>query len=64
MYKEITNQMHKKKETQQDLANLLEVDKSQVCRKILGQVEWHMNEILILCKHYNMKFEKLFRKEC
>lgn len=64
MYKEITNQMHKKKETQQDLANLLEVDKSQVCRKILGQVEWHMSEILTLCKHYNMKFEKLFRKEC
>lgn len=63
MYKEITNQMTRRKETQQDIANLLEIDRSQISRKITGQVNWNMNEIKTLCKHYNMKFEKLFRKE-
>lgn len=63
MYKEITNQMTRKKETQQDIANILEIDRSQISRKITGQVKWNMDEIQALCKHYNMKFEKLFRKE-
>ena len=63
MYKEIVNQMKKKKETQQDVANLLQLDQTQISRKISGHVIWSIDEIKILCKHYNMKFEKLFRKE-
>ena len=63
MYKEITSQMIKKNETQQDLAKLLQVDSSQISRKISGHIDWSTDEIRTLCKHYNMKFEKLFRKE-
>ena len=63
MYKEITTTMKKNNETQQDLANLLRLDQSQLSRKIAGHVTWSIEEIKLLCKHYNMKFEKLFRKE-
>lgn len=63
MYQEIINQMKKKKEKQQDLADLLEVHRTQISRKITGYSDWSTDEIKLLCKHYNMKFEKLFRKE-
>lgn len=63
MYQEIIHQMKKHKETQQDLADLLQLNVSQISRKISGYIDWSTNEIRILCKHYNMKFEKLFRKE-
>ena len=63
MYKEIANQMKKHKETQIDLAKILGVDNTQVSRKISGYIDWSTDEIKILCNHYNMKFEKLFRKE-
>jgi len=63
MYQEILSQMTKHKETQQDLANVLNIDRSQVSRKVFGKCPWRMNEIKLLCKHYNIKFEKLFRKE-
>ena len=63
MYLEIINQMKKRKETQQDIAKLLELDQTQISRKLSGYIDWSTDEIKILCKHYNMKFEKLFRKE-
>lgn len=63
MYQEIINQMKKRKEKQQDLAKLLEIDRTQISRKISGYCDWSTDEIKLLCKHYNMKFERLFRKE-
>ena len=63
IFPEITNQMIKRNEKQQDIANLFQLDRSQVSRKLSGYTDWSIEEIKILCKHYNMKFEKLFRKE-
>lgn len=63
MYKEILQQMKKHNETQQDIANLLQLERTQISRKVSGHVDWSTDEVRILCKHYNMKFEKLFRKE-
>lgn len=63
IFPEITKQMAKRNEKLKDLANLLQVDTSQISRKLTGYIDWSIREIKILCKHYNIKFEKLFRKE-
>lgn len=63
-YPEVVNQMEKHNEKLQDIAILLNQNyTSQVCRRLMGRIEWTINEAKILCKHYNMKFEKLFREE-
>lgn len=63
IFPEITKRMNKRNEKQQDIAKLLQVDPSQISRKLTGYIDWSIDEIRILCKHYNTKFEKLFRKE-
>lgn len=63
IFPEITKQMAKRKEKQKDIAELLELDTSQISRKLTGYIDWSIEEARILCKHYNKKFEKLFRKE-
>ena len=62
-FPEIVNQMTKRNERGYDLADLLKLDNSQISRKLSGKVEWTYKDIKALCKHYNMKFEKLFREE-
>lgn len=63
IFPEITKQMANRNETLQDIADLLQKDVSQISRKLTGYIDWSIEEAKILCKHYNMKFEKLFRKE-
>lgn len=63
IYPEIKNQMLKHNENSHKIALLINKDSSQVCRKLAGEINWQYDEIKILCKHYNMKFEKLFREE-
>lgn len=55
--------MKENKETQQDIGKLIGNDVSQVSRRLTGDVEWSFSDIEILCKHYNMDFYELFRKE-
>ena len=57
------NQMLKHNENSHKIALLINKDSSQVCRKLAGEINWQYDEIRILCKHYNMKFEKLFREK-
>ena len=63
IFPEIIKNMNKRNEKQQDIAKLLQKDISQVSRKLTGYIDWSIDEAMILCKHYNTKFEKLFRKE-
>ena len=63
IFPEITKEMANRNETLQDIADLLQKDVSQISRKLTGYIDWSIEEAKILCKHYNMKFEKLFRKE-
>lgn len=63
-YPEVVNQMEIHHERLQDIADLLNFKfKSQICRRLSGRIDWTINEAKVLCKHYNMKFEKLFREE-
>lgn len=61
MFPEISNQMNKRNEKLKDIANLLNLDISQISRKLSGKVEWTFKDVKILCNHYNMDFKKLFR---
>lgn len=63
IFPEITKEMANRNETLQDIADLLQKDISQISRKLTGYIDWSIEEAKILCKHYNMEFEKLFRKE-
>jgi antitoxin component HigA of HigAB toxin-antitoxin module len=63
MFPEIIRKMKEKNETNKDVANVLGLDRSQISRKLRGEVQWTFKDIKLLCKHYNMSFNKLFRKE-
>ena len=63
MYEEIKNQMILHNEKQKDIAKLLGLDISQICRKLKGEVAWTIGDIEILCKRYNMDFWKLFKRK-
>jgi len=64
MFPEIVNQMQLRKENLNYLVNLLGMkQKSQVSRRLSGEVEWTIGDIEILCEHYNMDFWDLFKRK-
>ena len=64
IYPEITKQMTKHNETLKDIADLIGQNNiSQISRRLDGKIEWTIGEAEILCKHYNIDFWELFRKE-
>lgn len=60
IYPQLLAEISKNGDLQKDIANLLSIGTSTVCRKINGQVDWKMSEIKILCQHYGKNFEVLF----
>lgn len=62
LFPEIEAEMIRRGETQQDLANLLELDRTQITRKLNGNIQWTIGDIEILTHHYNKDFWELFRK--
>lgn len=64
IYPEIVKQMKDHKESLQCLTDLIGLKyKSQICRRLSGKVAWTIEDAIILCRHYNMKIENLFKKE-
>ena len=63
MFPEIAAEMKRRGETQKDLAKLLQLDVSQISRKLRGEVQWTIGDVEVICLHYsNIEFLKLFRK--
>ena len=63
-FPEIVKQMTKRKETLKDIADLVGLtDKASISKKLSGNTSWSLQEVEILCKHYNIKFEKLFKRK-
>lgn len=63
-FPEIVKQMTKRNETLGDIAKLVGLtDNGSISKKLSGNTGWSLVEIEILCKHYNMKFEKLFKRK-
>ncbi len=63
IYPEIIKQMKLRKEKLKDVAEIIDLNYSQVSRKLTGYINWQYDDIKALCEHYNMDFNKLFRKE-
>ena len=63
MFPELAAQMARKGETQDDLARLIGVDRTNISRRLTGQTEWTIGEVEILCNHYNMDFWELFKRK-
>lgn len=63
-FPEIVKQMKLRKEQLIDIVNLLGMkQKSQVSRRLSGEVEWTIGDIETLCDHYNMDFWELFKRK-
>jgi len=66
LFPEVVKEMKKKGESQTDLAKILGLDVSQVCRKLKGEIAWTFGDAMVMTKHYRRGLWSLFRKneEC
>lgn len=62
LFPQIVEEMEKRGETQQDLARILQLDRTQVTRKLNGEVQWSIGDIEVMTLHYNKDFWELFRR--
>lgn len=64
IYPELVNQMTLRKENLKSMVELLGLkEKSQITRRLSGEIEWTIGEVEILCKHYNMDLWELFKRK-
>ena len=61
-YPELIGEMAKHGDNQKEIAKILGITNSSVCRKLSGKSKWNIDEIDILCKRYNKTYHYLFRK--
>lgn len=54
--------MKEHKDTIETLSKLLNISDMSVWRRLSGNYEWTISEIRVLCQHYGMVFEELFRE--
>lgn len=59
----LLGEMAKHGETQESLANLLDLSIQSVCRRFTGKSKWSISEIDKLCEHYNKNYYELFKNE-
>ena len=62
LFPELAAEMAKSGEKQQDIAKLLQMDNSQVTRRLNGSTKWSEQDTIIICKHYNREYKELFKK--
>lgn len=62
LFPEIVAEMERRGESRKDLARLLELDVSQVTRKLNGNIQWTIGDIEVMTLHYGKDFWELFRK--
>lgn len=62
-YPELVNQMTLRNERLRNIAKLLNVNISQISRRLTGETKWTVDEAEILIKHYKLDFETLFKRK-
>lgn len=62
-YATLYQEMRKHKESQTKVGKLVGVNDLSIRKKLAGKTDWTISEIDILCKHYNMDYYELFKKE-
>ena len=62
-YPEIVSELRKNAESQQHLADFLEVDVTTLRAKLSGKRQWNISEIEKLCEHFSKDYYELFKRE-
>lgn len=62
-YPEIISELRKNAESQQHLANYLEIDITTLRKKLSGKTQWNIGEIDKLCEHFVKDYYELFKRE-
>lgn len=62
LFPEIISEMKKRGETQEDLGKLLDLDRSNISRKLNGEIQWTIGDIEVMILHYDKDFWELFRR--
>ena len=62
-YFTLQSEMIKNNESQKDVGKLIGITPNAVRNKLDDKNEWTINEIDILCNHYNKNYYELFEKE-
>ena len=57
----LVSEMAKNGETQRDLAELLNLQQSAISRRLTGITKWTIDEVELICKHYNKDYNELFK---
>lgn len=60
-YPNLRAEMKKRGDTQETLANLLFMDKSNISRRFTGITQWGIGEIDKLCEYYGKDYYYLFK---
>lgn len=60
-YPNLRAEMKKRGDTQETLANLLFMDKSNISRRFTGITQWGIGEIDTLCEYYGKDYYYLFK---
>nr|DAM27853.1 MAG TPA: BetR domain protein [Caudoviricetes sp.] len=53
--------MREQQLTYKDIGNILNVSKQSVYRRLHGQANWTLREIIVLCQYFNTDIEHLFQ---
>lgn len=61
-FPELAGEMAKHGESQRDIAKLLGIPFSSVCRRLSGEIQWTIGDVETLCKHYKKGYYELFKK--
>jgi len=60
-YPNLKAEMARRGENQRTIGKLLDLNNTTICRKLLGQIAWSVNEIDILCEHFGKNYYELFK---
>lgn len=63
IYPEIRRGLFEKDEQQKDLANLLGIGESEISQKLHGKRRFNLEEIKLLCKHFEKDVNELFEEK-
>ncbi len=60
-YPVLVTKMREQQLTYKDIGNILNVSKQSVYRRLHGQANWTLREIIVLCQYFNTDIEHLFQ---
>lgn len=57
----LVSEMARNGETQKDLAEVINTDSAGISRRLNGLTKWTIEEVELICEHYNKGYYELFK---